>query len=185
MDALVVYETQHGHTRRVAQTITAGLLEGNRVVLERCRPGLSADGYDLVVIGAPTHHGRLPTAASRRRRQVSGGPADGSEFGIREWLAGDLRPTPHATIALFDTLTSRLRLSRGSAAWEAARLLRRHCANPVLPPRSFLLSSPTGPLCRGELSQAALWANRLNAFGRAGSRGAGRPGEDRARAADD
>lgn len=161
MDVLVIYESHLGHTRRVAQAIAGTMLDQAQVDLERCRPGLTAVGYDLVIIGAPTHRGRLPTPSSRSRLLASLGLTGPTDFGLGEWLDREPAVSAGAVLAAFDTLPPRAGLSRGSAACELVRLLRRTATPVLLPPRSFLLAGPAGPLSPGELDRASRWADRL------------------------
>lgn len=167
MDVLVLYESPLGHTRRIAQAIAAAMIDRARVALIPCRPNLPVADYDLIVLGAPTHHGRLPTPASRAEALVRAGQVGPTNFGLREWLAEAPVLGPRTKLAVFDLLPPRQPLSRGSAARQAFRVLQRRYGRAPLPPRSFLMAAPEGPLHRGELRYAAHWGAWLAASGQA------------------
>ena len=84
--ALVVYESMFGDTRALANAIAAGLLAhfGRVDVVSADAAPADLGGIDLVVVGAPTHAFRLPSAASRARARARG--AEGvADRGVREW----------------------------------------------------------------------------------------------------
>jgi hypothetical protein len=145
---------------------------------------------DLLVLGAPTHFLGLP-APQTRQLWVRGvveasrrGSPEGHRLlepgsagpGLREFLAelpdavgdGSLSavPSPRGRLrqplaAAFDT-----RLARplaGGASRSIARGLRRHGYELALPPKGFLVSEMSGPLCEGELERAERWGARLAA----------------------
>jgi hypothetical protein len=95
MDAAVVYESIFGNTRIIAEAIAEGLPASDPgvqvavVPVAEAAPGkLREPG--LLIVGAPTHFGRMPT--SRTRRGLAAGP------GVREWLAAC--PRRHRDAAL-------------------------------------------------------------------------------------
>jgi flavodoxin len=155
MNAVVVFDSLHGNTERIAQAIGEALepLGNVRVLRTTDVPrGTTADAW---VVGGPTqNHGMSPPLASL----VHGMPG------------GCLRGVPVAT---FDTRYHYPRLMSGSAAHAAAGHLRRTGCRLVTEPESFYVRegapSAAGPkapddsehLEEGELERARAWGARL------------------------
>lgn len=163
MRCLVVYESMFGNTAAVAGAVADGLRAATGIEAERYEvdqaPG-SLDGFELVVVGAPTHALSLPRPATRvdaaKRRPE---PLVSNGAGIREWLQlVEGGPTP-LRVAAFDTRIKKPLLF-GSAARAAARQLRRRHF-PVVGTRSFWVHGLLGPLVDGELDRARRWGGEL------------------------
>lgn len=158
--ALVVYESLWGNTEKVARAI-AGELERDMVVeIHSCdtAPG-SVEGFDLLVLGGPTHAFSMSRPATRASA-VDQGAASAPALGIREWLAG-LTPVTDAIPALvFDSRVDSPRLP-GSAAKAARHELRSLGFDVRAKPESFRVHGSTGPLVDGELERAAAWVLRM------------------------
>lgn len=59
MKVLVAYETGHGSTEEVAETIAEVMREaGSEVAVRRCREVEDASGYDAFVVGSPISFGK-------------------------------------------------------------------------------------------------------------------------------
>ena len=144
MNALVLYDSKYGNTERIAEAVALALQEAMPTRLTAveevadCAEALR--DVDLLVVGGPTHrHGISAT--------------------LREALAclGD-RALDGIRVAVFDTRAHGARVVTGSAAVKLGRTVRRHGAWLVVPPASFIVSGTRGPLERGELEHAGLWA---------------------------
>ncbi|HET6480490.1 MAG TPA: flavodoxin domain-containing protein [Actinoplanes sp.] len=162
MKALVIYESMFGNTEAVAHAVADGLGEAFEVRLAEAREIPSADGFDLLVVGGPTHAFGLSRPGTRqdaaRQGDVRPGTAD---VGIREYL--DVSPMlTGLTAAAFDTKVDKPLLP-GSAAHKAHRRLRRLGCRMAQPPESFKVNGTTGPLVAGELDRARTWARQLAA----------------------
>lgn len=170
MRALVVYESIYGNTQAVAKAIAGGLSATMEVELVEvgAAPRVVGEDVDLLVVGGPTHgHGmtrpdsRASAAGKAGDRLVSRGT------GIREWLdslqVGSARPAA----AAFDTRIKGPELLWGSAAKAADKELRRLGLRAAVPPVSFLIGGPTGPvfdrLLDGEAERARAWGASLAA----------------------
>ncbi len=161
MRALVVYESMFGNTREVAEAVAAGL--GDHLETTRCEvetAPASADGWDLIVAGGPTHAFSL-SRPSTRADAVSKGADEGSvRVGLREWL-DDLRPsTARQAFACFDTRVVAVRHLPGSAARKAARMAQS-AGFRLLGRESFWVSATPGPLVDGDLERARMWGSSL------------------------
>ncbi|QPL06342.1 MULTISPECIES: flavodoxin [Actinomyces] len=121
-------------------------------------PRTLPEDLDLLVLAAPTHNRRLPSAVSRAQAAKRGAPTPPST-GIREWLDAATIP-PAARLAAADTVTGRSWLS-GSAAKDAAKRLHRVHGRVDVACHSFLVSSFQGPLADGEQAAVRAWGRTL------------------------
>jgi flavodoxin len=137
MTALVVYDSRHGHTEKIARAIGEAI--GGQV--RRAGEVNPADlkGFDLVIIDSPTHGG-FPTPG-----------IDG--------LLKALPALEGISVAAFDTRTKRTIF--GYAAPRIGRRLENNGGNLVAPPEGFFVLGIQGPLVGGELERAAGWARGI------------------------
>ncbi|MFW6056409.1 MAG: flavodoxin family protein [Chloroflexota bacterium] len=143
MKALIVYDSVHGNTQKVAQAI-GDVIEGEVSV---CRVGeaTAADfkSLDLLVIGSPTHGGR-PTPAIQ---------------GFVNDLPG---PVSNVKVAVFDTrMPAGWVKIFGFAANRITKALKGKGWSMDTRPEGFYVKGREGPLKDGELQRAALWARAL------------------------
>ena len=164
MNAIVVYESMYGNTRRIAEAIAEGL-GGATVIGVHEEPG-EFDAVDLLVVGGPTHLHGLATSLSRRMA-AEAATEDGAEVdpgategpGLRKWM----HALPHregALAAAFDTRLDRSTALTGTAAQAIGRRLRRQ-GHTVVGTASFLVEDSIGPLEDGELERARRWGGEL------------------------
>ena len=163
MRALIVVESLWGNTERVGQAIAKQLATAMAVDLVSSDSAPeNVTGYDLVVVGGPTHGFSMSRATTReaaRERESENVPRL-PERGIREWLEAlqpVSRPIP---VAAFDTRVDAPRLP-GSAAKAARHELRALGFDATLKAKSFYVHGYEGPLVDGELDRAASWAKTL------------------------
>jgi flavodoxin len=145
MNALVIYATRTGNTRRVAEAMAEALRARGLVVTLHDvaeAPGLLPQDTDLLLIGGPTEgHGMTPPMASYLQRL--------DRTGLRNVMA-----------AAFDTRLWWPRILSGSAAASIARTLRDKGARVVDDEMSFIVSMKP-ELVAGEIERAADWARGL------------------------
>jgi len=145
MKALVVYDSVHGNTEKVAQAIGAaipGTVLVSRVGLVSAR---DLDALDLLVIGSPTVGGR-PTASIQAFVN-----------GLPESTASRVR------LAAFDTrITLKFARVFGYAAPRVAEALARKCSGGPVPAEGFIVRGRSGPLADGELERAAEWGRKAS-----------------------
>ncbi|GAA4785261.1 flavodoxin [Corynebacterium canis] len=165
MKALILHESYFGNTKTVAESIAAGI--SDRGVTTLVTPIADApdelpEDLDILILGAPTHDRKLPSAASRDKAVAAGGAP--TSRGVADWLDQAELPE-HLYIAVFDTSTGKNWLS-GSAAKRMAKLLgqRKPPLKPIL--KTFLVSGNEGPLADGELDAARTWGRLLAADAR-------------------
>lgn len=153
MDALVIYHSQFGNTRQIAEAI-AGVFQGAGTARMLSADQLDAtdlQGVDLVVMGAPTHKMNLPQAV----RPV-----------FESLPRRILRDVPTAA---FDTSYEMSAfLARFTAAKRIDRKLRRLGGKRLVPPETFYVHRHhEGPLLDGEIERAKGWAETILAeYGR-------------------
>lgn len=146
MNTVVVYDSQYGNTKRIAQTITDtlhafGLAQAIRV--DQVHP-IELQRVDLLIVGSPTQ-GFRPTLAMQ------------SFLGnVSAQLLGGM------AVARFDT-RFRGSLWKHSAAPRLDRQFRTMGVEPIVPPESFFVKAmkKEGPLLAGEVERAATWARTL------------------------
>jgi flavodoxin len=163
MKALVIYDSLHGNTEKIAHAIGDGLAEGLgasgsvRVLPVGEARADQLAGWDLVIVGAPTH-GSHPSPA------------------MREFL--DRVPDkalPGVKVAAFDTRTDMDTLT-GAMRWFGKFLNRLGYAAPkisaslaakggqvVMSPEGFIVKGTEGPLEEGELERATGWGRQIAA----------------------
>jgi hypothetical protein len=159
MKTLVVYESWFGNTRRIAEEIAAGLEgEVDVVAVDKAAPPL--EGYDLLVVGAPTHVHGLSGRRSRQGALEQGGHGEPAT-GVREWIAALPNGAHGPKVATFDTRLNKPVLLVGSAARGIARRIRQHGYTLASEPESFFVHGAPAALDDGELERAAEWGRTL------------------------
>ena len=147
MKTLVVYDSVHGNTEKIAQAIGEAI-PGEVEVLRvgQVKPG-DCETVDLVIIGSPTHGGRPTEAMQDLLNKVPASALQGTD------------------VATFDTRTPPTILSRifGYAAPRIADRLEKKGGTLLVPPEDFFVQGIKGPLNEGELERAAGWARELTA----------------------
>lgn len=166
MGAIVVYESVYGNTREVAEAIAEGL--GVARVLPVHEAPDHVQGYELVVVGGPTHMHGMATRSSRQAA-VEALHEDGNahriesdatqEPGLRAWLR-DLPKGAGIRAASFDTRVDKSPWLTGAASRGIAKRLR-HRGYEVVDCESFLVEESEGPIAAGELDRAREWGRKL------------------------
>lgn len=162
MRALVVYESLWGNTEKVARAIAAELSTAMQVdVRDVDSAPDSIGGYDLLVVGGPTHAFSMTRESTRRNAVNQNGAPFAPKRGIREWL-NVLAPTEiNVKAVAFDTRANAPRLP-GSAAKAAKQELRSLGFDIPLKQKSFRVHGYEGPLVDGELEKAAQWGREIS-----------------------
>ena len=143
MKALVMFESKHGNTERIAQAISAGLREGGVESVD-CR-SLSASGEedfrekDLWVLGSTTHYGGMPFRYSVLLKNA-----------LREDHLG-------VKAAVFDT---RMKDFPKGAGAKIRKLLEKK-GKEVIAESSFVVVGMRGPLVEGEEERARLFGKEI------------------------
>lgn len=163
MRALIVYESIWGNTEQVARAIAKALETDMTVEVVNAETAPeSVAGYDLVVVGGPTHAFSMTRPMTRQSAVEQQHAPKLVTKGIREWLDG-LEPITTAIPAVaFDTRIDSPRLP-GSAAKAARHELRSLGFSVPVKAMTFRVKGGEGPLIDGELDRAAAWAREFAA----------------------
>ena len=146
MKALVVFHSQYGNTRLVAEGIGSVLQAAASVRILGIERLAVTDlsGLDLLVMGTPTHKMNLPQVV---RRMLAGLPR------------GILRGT---RVAAFDTSYKMSDLlARFTAAKRLGQKLRKLGGRGIVSPETFHVAAREGPLSDGEIERAKEWATSI------------------------
>ena len=163
LTAWVVYESFFGNTRTIAQAVAEGLrLEGVRPTVQEVSAAVPSDaaGYDLLVVGGPTHALSLSRESTRADAVRRGAPAPLPDSGLREWLRC-LPARDSRLAATFDTRAEKARHLPMNAAHTAGRILARLGYALVAKPAGFVVQDVEGPLADGETDRAIAWGRAL------------------------
>ena len=138
MRARVVYDTNYGNTRIIAEVIAQELGRETSILSVADVTETSLDGVDVLVVGCPIN-GWRPT---EKMQAFLKGLAPGSLTGVRA--------------AAFDT---RVKLFiHGDAAGKISQALQRAGATIVAKPQGFVVAGTEGPLAPGQTDKAGAWA---------------------------
>jgi hypothetical protein len=161
MKGLVVYESLFGNTARIGEAIAAALashgIEVTSGPVSKLDPSVGA-GYDLIVIGGPTHAHGMTLKGTRKMAvedQKNRYDAPTVEPGLRDWIpslpSGAGRPA-----AAFDTRFDKPKVFTGSAAKGIAKRLAHQGYRVIAEPESFFVTTQN-ELEAGELEHAERW----------------------------
>jgi flavodoxin I len=144
MKTLVVYDSVHGNTEKIAQAIGDAIPGEVRVARVGEVDISELKGLDLLFVGAPTHGGRASPPMQEFLDKVQGPALEG------------------INVAAFDTrLTARWVKIFGFAAGRIAKSLKKKGGTLVGSPEAFYVEGGEGPLREGELERAADWAKKI------------------------
>jgi len=142
MEAVVLYDSNYGNTKTIAETISGSLTGmAAKAVPVTSFNAQELQAGDLLVVGSPIN-GWRPTAR------------------ITEALSSlDTDQLRGVRAAAFDT---RLHIFiHGDAAKKISKSLREHGAEIIAAPRAFYVQKSEGPLDAGEGEKASQWADAL------------------------
>jgi len=143
MKSLVVYDSVHGNTEKIAQAI-GNAIGGDVKVVRASNAPDNLGELDLLVMGAPTYGGRPTPAMLEYMDKVQASAVKG------------------VRIAAFDTrLTSKFVTIFGNAATKIAASLTAKGGVQIAPPEGFFVKGREGPLVEGEPDRASKWARDL------------------------
>jgi menaquinone-dependent protoporphyrinogen IX oxidase len=148
---IVVYDTSHGNTKKIAETITETLkaAEIDVDLFDVKEAKLSTNDYNFMVLGSPTKFGTMSFAMKFFLGKVRG----------EEWT--------NKPFAAFDTENpenveqSRIQNKEWSAAEKIAIKLNEKKMRQLLPVLKALVLGQKGPLVDGEIDRAKSYATDL------------------------
>jgi flavodoxin len=139
MKAIVIYDSNFGNTRTIAETIAKEIGSQAYSVNDIIQTDLTS--IDLLIVGSPINAWR-PTAK------------------ISSFLSS-LNPSSLSKIkaAAFDT---RIKIFiSGNAAKKISKKLNEKGATIIVEPKAFYVTDKEGPLVEGEVENAKLWAKDI------------------------
>jgi flavodoxin len=143
--SVVIYDSEFGNTRQIAEAIASELSVAGAVLVEnaRCESLRLPADVDLLVVGGPTQvHGVSPQ--------------------LREKLEGIRKHGLDGVMAAtFDTRAHGPRFLTGAASVGIAKRLKQRGAKLVGKGQSFVVQSKEGPLYEGELERARAWTRDI------------------------
>ena len=152
MKGIVIYDTSHGNTKRIAETIAETLkasdLEVDLFDVKDAKK-LGMKEYNFLVLGSPTKFGTMSFAIKFFLGKVKS----------EDWM--------NKPFAAFDTENpenvehSRLENKEWSAAEKIALKLKERNMKQMLPVLKALVSGQKGPLIEGEIDRAKNYAKEL------------------------
>ena len=156
MKTILLYDSLHGNTQKIAQAIAGPL--GSPADVTLLRPAeldpAAFSGLQLLVVGSPT-------------QRFMATPA------LMDWLKGISRDGLRGIkIATFDTRLTEQQIRNtpvlkwfvrktSYAAWWLAKHLQEKGGALILPPEGFYVQGMEGPLLPGELERAENWARQI------------------------
>jgi menaquinone-dependent protoporphyrinogen IX oxidase len=139
MKGIVVFDTTHGNTRKIAETISQTLKElgiENDIFSVKDVKKLSAKDYDFLVLGSPTKFGTMSFGTRRFLLKVKS----------NEWM--------NKPFAAFDTENpENIEKKQGSAGEKIAEKLTGKKMKQVLPALKAVVLGWKGPLKEGEIER--------------------------------
>lgn len=166
-NALIVYESMFGNTRRVAEAIASGLQGSASVrMINVNAAGDVPAGVDLLVVGGPTHaHGMTRDVTRAEATKWAADPAkdltlepEAPGTGVREWL--DTLDHAPGLVASFDTKADIPEMLSGAAGAKIQKELERRGGTSLRGHESFLVHG-NGNVSNTELQRAHDWGLRL------------------------
>jgi menaquinone-dependent protoporphyrinogen IX oxidase len=152
MKGIIIYDTSHGNTKKIAETITETLkaseLDVDLFDVKEVKK-LSTTDYNFLVLGSPTKFGTMSFAIKFFLGKVKS----------EEWM--------NKPFAAFDTENpenierARIENKEWSAAEKIAAKLRDKQMNQLLPVLKAVVLGQKGPLKEGEIERAKEYAREL------------------------
>ncbi len=149
MKGIVVYDTSHGNTKKIAETISEMLKEsGLEIDLFDVKDvkKLSGKEYDFLVLGSPTRFGTMSFAIRGFLGKIND----------KEWM--------NKPFAAFDTENpENVEKKQGSAGEKIAEKLTEKKMNQLVPVLKALVIEMKGPIVEGEIERTKEYATELAA----------------------
>ena len=146
MKGIVIYDSSHGNTKKVAETISETLLESGIEVdafyVKEIKK-LRTKEYDFLVIGSPTRWGTMSFTVKRFLSKVN------EEWKNKPFIAYDTE--------LFENIEK----NEGSAAEKISEKLKEKQMNQLLPVLKTIVSGMKGPLQGGEIERTKNHARKF------------------------
>lgn len=156
MKYLVVYDSQFGNTKRIAESISRELQElgtGSAVKVQDIQDGDLA-GLSLLVVGSPTQKFSATAAIKNWLDDLPAGILNGVRAAAFDTRFTQQMIDEIGILAFFVSIF-------GYGSKPIAKKLARKGAEMIAIPQGFYVADTEGPLLDQELERAAKWAKQL------------------------
>ena len=154
MKTLIVYDSKFGNTEKIAGAIGQAITQLGEVEVVRAGEANASElsSIDFLIVGSPTHAGGATRAIKEFLRKI---PANALK---------------NVRVASFDTRFSAKDKGIGTrivlgifryAAGRIATILEYKGGYLAVEPEGFIVQDSEGPLKKGELERAAIWAKGI------------------------
>ncbi|MFC1866275.1 flavodoxin family protein [Chloroflexota bacterium] len=143
MKALIVYDSAHGNTEKIASSIGAAISGDVKVAHVLKVDPSELKSIEILIVGSPTYGGRPTPPVKELIYKLDKNTLNGKSV-----AAFDTR-LPHRWVKIF-----------GFAAGKIANSLEAKGGN-LLASEGFFVMGGNGPLEEGELERAASWAKQI------------------------
>ncbi len=154
LKALIVYDSKFGNTEKIARAIGEAITPLSEVEVVKAGEANPSElsSIDFLIVGSPTHAGGATRAIKEFLRKI---PANALE---------------NVRVASFDTRFSAKDKGLGTrivlgifryAAGRIANILEYKGGYLATEPEGFIVENSEGPLKKGELERAAIWAKGI------------------------
>ena len=154
MKALIVYDSKFGNTEKIARAIGETITQLGKVEVVKAGEANASElsSIDFLIVGSPTHAGGATRAIKEFLRKI---PANALE---------------NVRVASFDTRFSAKDKGIGArivlgifryAAGRIATILEYKGGYLAVEPMGFIVEGNEGPLKKGELERATIWAKEI------------------------
>jgi menaquinone-dependent protoporphyrinogen IX oxidase len=149
MKGIIVFDTSHGNTKRIAEAVSETLkeseIENDNFYVKDVKK-LSAKEYDFLILGSPTKFGTMSFGTRRFLGKVKS----------KEWM--------NKPFAAFDTENpENIERKQGSAAEKIAEKLADKQMKQLVPVLKAVVLGWKGPLQEGEIERTKEYARDLAA----------------------
>jgi flavodoxin len=144
MKVLIIYDSVHGNTEKVAHAISEGVDNEIKVLKVSEAGSVDLRSYDLVIVGSPTHGGRPTKEMQGYFSDLNGTALEGVD------------------VTAFDTRFNAFWVKIfGFAAGRIANVLKSKGGHLIETPEGFFVKGTEGPLVEGELVRATGWGKKI------------------------
>ncbi|MFA6603143.1 MAG: flavodoxin family protein [Candidatus Shapirobacteria bacterium] len=154
MNILIIFDSIHGNTQKIGNYLFQTLSEKNSTQMYPISQIQPSDilGYDLLIVGSPTHGGQATPALQHFLSQLPPNSLKGVKLATFD------------TRFDFNLQKPFLRLLMkliGYASPKIAASLQNKGAQLVTPPIGFIVTGTNGPLAKNQLEKAKSWAQQI------------------------
>lgn len=157
MDALVIYDSKFGNTKRIAEEISE-TLKCKILNIKEANQNLIKNTH-LLIVGSPTQGGRPTKDMIEFLNSLPSGSLEKINAGVFDTRLGKAKCT-FALKIVMNIL--------GFAAEKMGNTLKEKGAALITGPQGYIVEGGEGPLSKGEIERARQWALKLSNLNKRG-----------------